>query len=193
MCCVRKGRHEKNDDESGGGDDREDLKSARPCAGRTVVKKHERFFFSKNSIWAHHKKCGVFFVRFFFFSPSPAVTYFRVLVTDIERSPKNPLSRGELKNRGGRLPKPGNQVTAGRLFVTKRFWAFRNKGSSKTQLKKIARKSPQLPKKALTHQGAPKKQKKGRVGRLFLRGIAFFWPPRPPSPLHSAVAVVVLP
>jgi hypothetical protein len=36
-------------------------------------------------------------------------------------------------------------------FFLSRFWAFCNKGSSKTRLKKIARKSPQLPKKVLTY------------------------------------------
>jgi hypothetical protein len=58
---------------------------------------------SRKSMWAHHKKCGVYFVR--------------------------------------RPPPPGCLV---RFFLS-RFWAFRNKGSSKTRLKKIARKSPQLP------------------------------------------------
>jgi hypothetical protein len=36
-------------------------------------------------------------------------------------------------------------------FFLSRFWAFRNKGSSKTRLKKIARRSPQPPKKVVTY------------------------------------------
>jgi hypothetical protein len=74
------------------------------------VQKHEKHCFSKKYISAHHKKCGVFFLRFFFFSLGCFVRFF--------------LSR---------------------------FRAFRDKGSSKTPLKKIARKSPQLPKKVLTY------------------------------------------
>jgi hypothetical protein len=58
-------------------------------------------------MWAHHKKCGFFFLRFFFFPPS-------VVSFD---------------------------------FFYRVFWAFRNKGSSKTRFKKIPRKSPPLPKK----------------------------------------------
>jgi hypothetical protein len=33
------------------------------------VQKHEKNFFPKISIWAHHKKCGFFPLRFFFFYP----------------------------------------------------------------------------------------------------------------------------
>jgi hypothetical protein len=75
------------------------------------VQKHEKNFFPKKSIWAHHKKCGFFSLRFFFFYP-------RLFCS---------------------------------IFFLSRFWAFRNKGSSKTRVKKIARKSPQLPKKVLAY------------------------------------------
>jgi hypothetical protein len=82
--------------------------------------------FSKKSIWAHHKKCGFCFVRFFVFF----------------------------------LPR-----LFGSILVLSRFWAFRNKGSSKTRLKKIARKSPQLPKKALTHSALVRQKRKTRRAR----------------------------
>jgi hypothetical protein len=32
-------------------------------------KTRKKTFFSRKSIWAHHKKCGFFFVRFFFLPP----------------------------------------------------------------------------------------------------------------------------
>jgi hypothetical protein len=57
------------------------------------VQKHD--FFPTKIHWAHHKECGFFFLRFFFFSLGCFARFF--------------LSR---------------------------FWAFRNKGNSKTRLKK---------------------------------------------------------
>jgi hypothetical protein len=52
------------------------------------------------------------------------------------------------------------------VFVVTRVWSFRNKGSSKTRLKKNARKSPQPPKKVVTY-------------------VTFFFFPRPPLATHN--------
>jgi hypothetical protein len=72
--------------------------------------KTRKNFVWKKSIWAHHKKCGVFFLRFF-----------------------SPPSRGCLVR-----------------FFYCAFGRVVTRGVKKCD-KKIARKSPQLPKKALTH------------------------------------------
>jgi hypothetical protein len=81
------------------------------AAGVSVYGKGRR----EKSIWAHHKKGGVFFVRFCLFSP---------------------FSLGCLVR-----------------FFLSRFWAFLNKGSSKTRLKKSRENllSSQKKTKAPTH------------------------------------------
>jgi hypothetical protein len=40
------------------------------------VQKHEKNFFPKKPIWAHHKKCGFFSLRFFFFTLGCFVRFF---------------------------------------------------------------------------------------------------------------------